>query len=152
MSKLLSRRNCCVTFARCAGALSWWKNTCAAFSGRFSKELVLQNILVGCIWPRCAPWNTMSEDYTIAVPGHGHDNFFSTGAYPKCFWWRWICVLPLSWLIENRNPCLIHCHNRWISIGFTPRKWRKRMITRCSWNENVAILSIKNSSHFPRSH
>ena len=32
---------------------------------------------------------------------------------------------------------------RWISIGFMPRKWRNRIITRCSSNVNVAISISK---------
>ena len=32
---------------------------------------------------------------------------------------------------------------RWISIGFVPRKWRNRIITRCSSNINVAISVSK---------
>ena len=32
---------------------------------------------------------------------------------------------------------------RWISIGFMPRKWRNRIITRCSSNVNVAIWVSK---------
>ena len=32
---------------------------------------------------------------------------------------------------------------RWISIGFMPRKWRNRIITRCSSNVNVAISVSK---------
>ena len=60
------------------------EHMCSLFWSLFTqcwKELVL----VGCTCHCCAPWNTMSEDYTIAVPGHGHDNFFSTGAYPRFF-------------------------------------------------------------------
>jgi len=30
----------------------------------------------------------------------------------------------------------------WISMGFMPRKWRNRIITRCSLNVNVTIFSI----------
>jgi len=30
----------------------------------------------------------------------------------------------------------------WISMGFMPRKWRKRIITRCSSNVNVTIFGI----------
>jgi len=41
---------------------------------------------------------------------------------------------------------------RWISMGFMPRKWRNRIITRCSLNINVAIFSIYNTTVTLRRH
>ena len=37
---------------------------------------------------------------------------------------------------------------RWISIGFMPRKWRNRIITRCSSNVNVVISVSKTLLQF----
>ena len=64
-------------------------------------------------------------------------------------------VTRRSALFELSHPRthIFHVHNaitaclslncRWISIGFMPRKWRNRIITRCSSNVNVAISVSK---------
>ena len=47
-------------------------------------------------------------------------------------------------LAYTNTPSLhISLNCRWISIGFMPRKWRNRIITRCSSNVNVAISVSK---------
>lgn len=60
-----------------------------------------------------------NEYYAFAIPKHGHHHFLSVGNNPKFFRWRWVGVLPLSWLlfaffssiIANDEAWIVHYHN-----------------------------------------
>jgi len=62
-----------------------------------------------------------SHDVRPSVNCHTHERIFFTSITPS---------LRVS----------LNCW--WISMGFMPRKWRNRIIMRCSSNVNIAIFSI----------
>ena len=116
--KLLSSKNWWTRAAQWGGALSWWKNTAAAFLGRFSRNAGRNFVIhLHKSHPRCCTLgNAMSKYHAFAVPKHGYH--LRNGGNPKFLRWRWVGVLPLSRLpfgfrIECRHPCLIHCDNWW---------------------------------------
>ena len=71
--------------------------------------------------------------------GRGSFGLFSQDVRPSLN-----CRNHESTFFTSITPSLhVSLNCRWISIDFMPRKWRNRIITRCSSNVNVAISVSK---------
>jgi hypothetical protein len=74
------------------------------------------------------------------------DGFHVAEAFSVCFHTTFgLLLYPRTHIFHVHNA--INCW--WISTGFMPRKWRNRIITRCSSNVNVAIFSLQNTTVAP---
>ena len=85
----------------------------------------------------CSTRAIMSSDWL--VHGQGSFGLFSHDVQPSLK-----CRTHKRTFFTSIMPSLhvlLNC--RWISIGFMPRKWRNRIITRCSSNVNIAISVSK---------
>jgi len=85
------------------------------------------------MWKSCA---IMSSDRLVR--GRGSIGLFSHDVRPSLN-----CRTHKRTFFTSITPSLhVSLNCWWISMGFMPREWRNRIITRCSSNVNVAIFSI----------
>ena len=85
----------------------------------------------------CSTRTIMSSDWL--VHGRGSFGLFSHDVRPSlnCHTHERTFFTSITLSLHVSLNC------RWISIGFMPRKWRNRIITRCSSNVKVAISVSK---------